>query len=144
MFCCNIWEDSTPAAGPAVLPVHLEVFRIPVNPNQVKDAEAVVNQAGVEGAVESPKNAVKIESLHVTLKAENVGPVVAGPIVEKQTNALVVTDNSSALDKKGKVKDPEACASVVERSVVAASVECVQESTKTVGISFARALLESL
>ena len=56
----------------------------------------------------------------------------------------MVTDNTSALDSKGKVKDPEACASVVERSVVAASVVGGQESTKTVGISVARALLESL
>ena len=78
------------------------------------------------------------------MRAENVGPVIEGPIVEKQSNASVGTDNSSALDSKGKVKDPEACASVVERSVVAASVVGGQESTKTVGISVARALLESL
>jgi len=29
------------------------MFRIPVNPNQIEDADAVVNQAEVEGAVES-------------------------------------------------------------------------------------------
>ena len=112
-----------------------DLFRIPVNPNQIEDADAVVNQAAIEGAVESPKNAVKIESLHVTLRAENVGPVVAGPIVEKQSNASVGTDNSSVLDSKGKVKDPEACVSVIDKSVVAASVEYVQANIETVGIS---------
>ena len=56
----------------------------------------------------------------------------------------MVTDNSSALDSKGKVKDPEACVSVVVESSCAASVEGAKDRTKAVGISVGRALLKSL
>jgi len=54
------------------------------------------------------------------------------------------TDNSSALDSKAKVRDPEACVSVEKEQSSNVSVEDTKEQTKKGGISVGRALLESL